>query len=247
MNRVAIVQARLASSRLPEKVLLPLAGKPVIVHLLEGLSRCGRLDEVVVAIPEEEQGSRLDQLLGELSVKVVYGPNEDVLKRFVYAAYDTGAEIIVRVTADNPLTWPEGIDLEVAYLEEHPEVDYVRMSALPLGTMAEALTRKALERMDQLVKEPRYREHVTSYIAEEGMSYAPSRGFIAHDLEVPEELSHPELRLTLDTDQDYKLLSRIYERLYQDGEPVGLQAVVELLISEPELREINQDVVQIRA
>lgn len=242
MKRVAIVQARLGSSRYPRKVLKelpPCSGITVLEHLITNLSKCNNIDEICFAIPEVETDDTLFDILKNYDVTVVRGSETDVLSRFITAAFVTKADIIVRVTADNPLTWIRGIDQQVHFLEQNPSVDYVHQRKLPLGTMVETFSLKTLEKLDYLSKTNVYREHVTFYLIEN------PKGFNIVDLEVPENLIHPELRLTFDTEGDYKLLAKIYEKCFTQEHGISLELVVDYLTSNPQLKGYNSDVRQV--
>lgn len=239
MKKVAILQARVDSSRLPAKVLKPLVGRPVILHIIDRLKRCKTLDEVCVAIPDSPSDDVLMDVVKETGVTIARGSGHDVLSRYIAAAYQTGADVIVRATADNPLVHPASIDAQVEYIEADPSVDYVTTWGLPLGCMAETFTRKTLERLDFLAKSDILREHVTYFIYQNG------HPFNIADLEPPTGLKHPELRLTLDTEEDLRLITAVYDSLHKDGEIVSLEDVVGLLQSNPALVQTNAHIVQV--
>jgi spore coat polysaccharide biosynthesis protein SpsF len=239
MKKVAILQARVDSSRLPNKVLKPLSGRPVILHIIDRLKRCSTLDEICVAIPDSPSDDSLIDVLSDADVTIARGSGHDVLSRYIAAAYQTCADIIVRATADNPLVHPPSVDAQVTHILNNPGVDYVTTWGLPLGCMVETFTRKTLDRLDFLSKSDVLREHVTYFIYQNGHS------FNIVDLEPPAGLKHPELRLTLDTDEDYRLISAVYDALHKDGEIVQVGDVVALLAGRPDLAQINAHIVQV--
>lgn len=243
MLKVIVLQARLNSSRLPGKVLLPLAGRPCLWHILERLKRCRTIDRICVATTDLPGDDRLAEYCEELGVDVVRGSENDVLSRYIVAAYHSGAGIIVRATADNPFVSPEYIDEEVEYLEAHPDCDYVCARRLPLGTMAEAFTLKTLEKLDFVAKEDIYREHVTYYLHDKRGYH----GFSMAELDVEREIARPELRLTMDTVEDYELISKIYDELYAEGDIIGVEEAVRYLDSNPNVAAINRGVIQVPA
>lgn len=243
MQRVIVLQARLNSSRLPGKVLLPLAGRPALWHILERLKRCRTIDRMCVATTDDLLDDKLAEYCGELGVDIVRGSENDVLSRYIVAAYHTGADVIVRATADNPLISSEFIDREVEYLDLHPDCDYVCARKLPLGTMSEAFRLKTLEKLDFVAKEEIYREHVTYYLHDKKGYH----GFTMAEVEVERELARPELRLTMDTVEDYELLSKIYDELYVEGEVIAVQDVIRFLDENPNVASINQGVIQVPA
>ncbi|MEP0813594.1 MAG: glycosyltransferase family protein [bacterium] len=241
MHKVIVLQARLGSSRLPGKVLLPLSGRPVLWHILERLKCARTVDQVCVATTVNPADDKLVEFCDEYGVKVIRGSEYDVLQRYIVAAFETEADIVVRATADNPLVHPDGIDEQVEYLENHPECDYVFQSDLPLGTMVETFTRKTLEKLDYVSRDAIYREHVTFYLHDKRGYH----GFHMADIAVPAALRNPELRLTLDTEEDYHLLSTIYEELYSEGDIIRLEDVIDYFRRNPGLKNLNKDVVQV--
>jgi spore coat polysaccharide biosynthesis protein SpsF len=232
MRSVIILQARLASSRLPRKVLADLSGKPVIAHIIERLRAARRADEVCVAIPSDHDEDPLAAALEQLPVVVVRGSAHDVLGRYIQAAYETQAEIIVRATADNTLVCPQNLDRQLELLAGDPEADYVITDGYPVGVTTEAFTLKTLEKLDYLARNANLREHVTLYLRK-----TPGP-FGVRTLTAPPELTEPGLRLSIDTQQDLQLLRAIYERLYRPGDIVDLGAVLQLLHEDAPLRDL---------
>lgn len=229
MKRVAILQARLDSSRYPGKVLADLKGRPVIEHIITRLKSATQLDQVCVAIPAEHKEDKLAEALALLDVTVVRGHASDVLARYIQAAYETKADIIVRATGDNPLVSPEIIDQQVALLQAEPELDYVITEGMSVGVTTESFTLKTLEKLDFLAKHPDHREHVTLYLRR---NPGP---FVMRRLDPPEFLANPNYRLTLDTAEDHEVLSRIYNKLYAGSGIVDLRAVLKLLEEDKDL------------
>jgi spore coat polysaccharide biosynthesis protein SpsF len=229
MKRVAILQARLDSSRYPGKVLADLKGRPVIEHIITRLKTATQLDQVCVAIPAEHKEDKLAEALAHYDVTVVRGHASDVLARYIQAAYETKADIIVRATADNPLVSPEIVDQQVSLLQAEPELDYVITEGMSIGITTESFTLKTLEKLDFLAKHPDHREHVTLYLRR---NPGP---FVMRRLDPPEFLANPNYRLTLDTVEDHDVLSRIYDKLYTGSGLVDLRAVLQLLEEDKEL------------
>lgn len=243
MQRVIILQARMNSSRLPGKIMLPLAGKPAIWHILERLKCVRMIDRICVATTIESSDDEFAEYCKACDVEVVRGSENDVLGRYIQAAYATDAEIIVRATADNPLVHPACVDTEIDHIMNDDDCDYVSMRQLPLGTMVETFTFRTLEKLDYVSKEQIYREHVTYYLHDRHGRH----GFRMVDIPAPEFLSHPELRLTMDTQEDYELISRIYDNLYVERSIIDLGDVIEFLDVNPELLSLNRGVVQLPA
>ena len=243
MQKVIVLQARMNSSRLPGKVMLPLSGKPVLWHILERLKRAGTADRICVATTVEESDNEIENFCMGCGVDVVRGSENDVLSRYIQAAFAMNADIVVRATADNPLVHPDCVDAELSYLESHPDCDYVSMKQLPLGAMVETFTLRTLEKLDYIAKDDIYREHVTFYLHDRRGRH----GFHMVDLPVEKSLARPEIRLTMDTREDYELMTRIYDTLYREGEIINLRDAIELVIANPELANLNRGVIQVPA
>ena len=165
MKRVMIVQARANSARLPGKVLVDLAGRPMLAQQLARLGQCRQVDEIIVATTTDTNDEPVAMLAREAGVRVFRGSTEDVLSRFVGAAQEARADVVVRVTADCPLIDPEICDRVIAELVEHAaECDYasnVIRRSFPRGLDTEAMFLDVLLRMDRLARSKPAREHVT--------------------------------------------------------------------------------------
>lgn len=241
MHKVIILQARLGSQRFPQKVIADLAGQPVIAHIIDRLKRSKLADEICVAIPDVPNDQPLADVLAGLDVTVVRGSEHDVLGRFIQAAYQTKASVIVRATADNVLVGPKFIDNMLDEFEADSELDYVITDGLPKGITTEVFRLKTLEKLDYLAKHPDMREHVTLYLRQH------PGPFVVKRLAVEGELNRPELSLSLDTQSDYKLFQAIYDKLYIPGEAVCLPNVIKLIDENPELGKLARPAVAVGA
>jgi spore coat polysaccharide biosynthesis protein SpsF len=216
---VAIIQARLGSSRLPGKMLLDLGGHPILFWVITRLNQAKRLSEVILATTDKDHDDPLAALGHQLELPVFRGNETDVLGRFQEAARMYNADLIVRICADNPLIAPEEIDRLVdfylACLTEGG--DPLRMYAFnhipametryPNGLGAEILSIQLLERLDYLSDQPLHREHVTLYLWEH------PDAFDIRPVPAPAELAHPEMKLDVDTLEDLKMLRVLCARL----------------------------------
>lgn len=237
MKTVAIIQARMTSTRLPGKVLLDLCGKPVLSHVIDRVSRINRVDHVCVTSPEEAGHDMIGDIL-PADVSFIRGSEADVLSRYHKAALATKADVIMRITSDCPFLDPSvasGI-LElflasnVDYASNHFEQGY------PLGFEVEVLTSKALATAESKAKTEYDREHVTPYIWQNPDQF--SALYVDHK----PNLRH--WRLVLDEFQDYDFTKAVYERLYPQNPEFGLAELKKLFEVAPELLEINEDVKQ---
>ncbi len=205
----AILQARMSSTRLPGKVMKPLAGRPMVERQIERLRRCTTLDRLVVATSDQASEDPLATHLTAVGVEVFRGPLHDVLGRYVGCIAALGIEgDIVRLTADCPLADPEVIDACVR-LRARLRVDYAsngRQRSYPRGLDVEVFTRQALFAAAAETSEPYDREHVTPYL------YAPGSRFTQADL--VQLYDESALRWTVDTPEDYAFVERVYAELY---------------------------------
>lgn len=238
MNTVAVVQARMSSSRLPGKVLLPLGGRTVLGCVVARLRRARRLDSIVIATSTDLTDLVIAEWARELGVRACRGPLDNVLARYALAAREAGADTVVRITADCPLVDPGVVDAMVEQFAAVP-CDYLSNAlqrTYPRGLDVEVMTREALLRAAAEATQPHEREHVTPYLYRDGGSVR-----LRHHL-APRNLSHH--RWTLDTVQDYRFLVRLFGLLGDRWLPSGWDEVAGLLDRHPELAQINCDVRQ---
>lgn len=203
---VAIVQARLGSTRLPLKSLLTLRGLPIIDWVTERLARARRLDGLMVAVPDTELDRVLSEHLERRGVPVMAGPEQDVLARFALAAKQAEAGLVVRVCADNPCIWGEAVDRLVDFYRQGG-CDYAynhipRNNQWPDGLGAEILSRDLLDELDSRAKLPSQREHCLNYLWDNAESYR-----IATFDPVEPWLRRPDLKLDVDSAEDFRRLA----------------------------------------
>jgi spore coat polysaccharide biosynthesis protein SpsF (cytidylyltransferase family) len=240
MRTVAVVQARMGSTRLPGKSLAPVAGRPLLALLLERLARAA-LDDVVVATSTLPGDDVVAAAAAAAGVRAVRGSERDVLDRFHAAARALDADVVVRVTADCPLLDPALVDRLVA-LRTAEGLDYAALPTgdpstwpgllrWPDGLDAEAMTRATLQAAWEEAIEPYDREHVTLFI-----KARPGR-FAAGWLEPDEDLGHE--RWTVDHPADLAFVRRVVERM--EGTAFGYADVLALLARDPGLRVSARD------
>ena len=233
---MAVVQARTGSSRLPGKVLRPLAGRPVLAWMVRAARAAEGVDEVVVATSTAPGDDAVAELGEELGVRVVRGSEDDVLSRFVLAAETTAADAVVRLTADCPLADPALISAVVGLWRADRSLDYAATTlvrTLPRGLDVELASRTALLTADAEA-ESFHRTHVTSYL------YDSERRFRTMGLVVQPAAN--DLRVTLDTVEDGAMLDAVVAEL--GDRPPAWHEVVELLRSRPDIVRLNAGVRQ---
>lgn len=205
---IAIVQARLGSSRLPMKSLLCLRGLPLIDWVARRLGQARKLDGIVIAVPDTSLDLVLAEHLGRAGIAWIAGPENDVLARFVLAARSADASRIVRVCADNPLIWGEAIDRLLERYGQN-DCDYCynhvpRNNLWPDGLGAEVLGRDLLEEIASRASQPSQREHCLNYIWDNQASYRIRTFDPAEDW-----LRRPEIKLDIDRPEDFARLARL--------------------------------------
>ena len=230
MKVVAIIQARLGSTRLPGKVLADLSGEPMLAHVVWRTAAVAGVDEVVVATTDRPADDAIASLCAQRGWPSFRGSEPDVLDRYYRAAVAHQADHVVRVTSDCPLVCTVQASRVV---ERHLQAgnDYTHNitvwgSGLPLGANAEIFRLSALEAAWRDGREPHHREHVDEYVYEH-----PER-FRIERVDAPPELHRPTMRITVDTPEDIERVRRIYARLYRPGALIDVREVVALLDAE---------------
>jgi len=237
MRVVAIIQARMGSSRLPGKSLRPLAGEPMIGRVVERVLRVPRVDEVRMAIPDLPEDDDLADYLSALDVGLTRGSETDVLDRFAQAAREAHADVIVRLTGDCPLLSPAVSGRVLAeYLERRSSCDYASNTlerSFPRGLDTEVFSRSMLRLAHREAHTESDREHVTPFLWRQ-----PERFRLHAVVDAVDRSSH---RWTVDTEEDFELVRRLHAEL--QGE-FDYEDVLECLALHPEWSEINRDIVQ---
>jgi len=242
MNRprvVCVVQARMTSTRLPGKVLLRLGGRSVLEHVVRRCGLARYVDEVVVAVPDDVASMPIVEHCAALGARAFRGSEHDVLARYASTAKATDASVVVRVTSDCPLIEPVFIDSCVVQVlasaaTEWP-FDYfsnVDPRRLPRGLDVEVFTAEALERAQAGATLASEREHVTPYLRTRSE-------FRRGSLSTPGDFSN--LRWTLDTPEDFAMLSRLFEL---GGDDLDFPTALAVGRSDPAIAAINANVAQ---
>jgi spore coat polysaccharide biosynthesis protein SpsF len=235
MTTLGIIQARMDSSRLPGKVLLKLGGRSVLERCVRGAQLSGVLDQVIVATTVEETDDVIVEECARIGIPCHRGPVDDVLARFLGVLDDYESDVVVRFTADNPLIDP-AIIARAHRVFVAAGADYLTTSiahTLPRGLDVEMVRTPVLRAVDALATK-HHRVHVTSYI------YTHADDFDVIGLTLQPDLSH--LRLTVDTEDDWKVVSAIVDHF--GDEPVALRELAAWLTAHPELIEKNAHVLQ---
>ena len=230
---LAIVQARVSSTRLPGKVLKPILGRPMLWRQLERLKHANRIDQLLVATSDQPDDRQLVGMCADFGVACFCGSLDDVLDRFYKAALSVGADTIVRLTGDCPIIDAEVVDNVIEYFQK-VECDYATNTnppTYPDGLDVEVMRFDCLEtawREATLVSE---REHVTPFIRSRPERFRLAN--IIHDT----DLSH--LRWTVDEPEDFEFVTKVFEALYPDNPTFTMANVLMFQEDHPELSDLN--------
>jgi len=229
MKTVAIIQARTGSTRLPGKVLADLCGKPLLARVLERVAACPGIDAMLVATTTLPADAALAPLARQAGAQLFQGSAEDVLERYCLAARQAKADVVVRITADDPFKDPGVIAalLDAFAQGGHDYVSNTLAPSYPEGLDTEVFSREALERAHRDASKPFEREHVTPFI------WMRPQGFRLRNIACPRDLS--ALRLTVDTPADLELARALYAELLALGRPFFLDDITALLDARPDL------------
>ncbi|ETA67459.1 spore coat polysaccharide biosynthesis protein F, CMP-KDO synthetase [Methanolobus tindarius DSM 2278] len=236
MNVVGIIQARTGSTRLPGKVVKRIGNQTILEILLSRLKNATVLDEIVVATTTRKEDDIIEELALKNGVHVFRGSESNVLDRYCKAAEKYNADIVVRITSDNPLVSLELISQQVDYLIRE-NCDYIGSKGVILGTGIETFRFTSLKEAWNNASNEYELEHVTPYLYE-------------HDKRIKIEYISPlkilernDMRLTIDTQEDFDLYLQL-EKAFGDLTTTSLNAIIEYLDKNENVRLLNQDVLQ---
>lgn len=240
MKIVATIEARMTSSRLPGKVLLPASGIPMLQHLVNRLRAVPSLDGIVLATTTNETDDALEAFAGQMSINCFRGSEEDVMSRVIGAAASVNADLVVEITGDCPIIDPQIIEQTIRMYHANP-ADYVsnaHIRSFPDGMDIQVFLLETLKHSASMTEDQLDHEHVTLHIRNH-----PEIFRHVH-LVAPPELHWPELGLTLDEPADYELLKRIIEHFENTNPLFSCLDVIRLLREKPEWVAINQVVLR---
>jgi spore coat polysaccharide biosynthesis protein SpsF len=240
MKYLLTIEARMRSSRLPGKVLLPILGKPMLGLMIERLKFTRAIDGIVVATTVNDSDDPIVKLAEELDVGCFRGSEEDVLQRVLHAAQQFDADVIVETTGDCPLNDPAIVDKVVSDYKIGG-ADFVSNTldyTTPIGTDVRVFSTESLAEIDRISQDPADREHVSLHYWEHPEKYRLRNVSTG----LPSWVK--DLRLTVDTPEDFELITKIFEELYPVNPVFSLWDIVELFERKPELRKINEEIQQ---
>lgn len=240
MKIIAIIQARMESTRLPGKVLKTICGKPILQHIIERVRFSKYLDEIIIATSNHKADDAIERFANKYNISVYRGSQENVLQRFAECAKLYKADLIVRLTGDNTLVDSDIIDKGIETYQEE-ELDYLYyQEGLPIGMAVEIFRYEALVRAYKEASDKECLEHVTPYLYKNEDIFKIKRS-------VCKDKQLQKLRWTIDTEEDLKLVEAIYNELYPKyQEKFNLEDIMLEYNQHPEWNKINNSVQQVK-
>ena len=238
MNVVAIIQVRSASTRLPGKCMLKIFGKTILEHIILRVSGAKKVQKICVATTQNQEDDIIERIVRKYNVAVYRGSESDVLDRFYQAAKLLQADIICRITADDPFKDPLILD---NFIDDFIAGGYDYLSntiepTYPEGIDIEVFNFCSLEKAWEEASLPSEREHVTPYI------WKNSRKFNLYNKKHAPDLSH--LRWTLDKPEDWVFIQQVYDYLYSPERIFHMADILDLLKKHPDLLKINNKIIR---
>lgn len=236
MRIIAIIQARMSSTRLPGKVLKKIKDKTLLEILVERLRHSKKIDEIVIATGDNEKDLAIVELAKKINCHYFVGSEEDVLDRFYQAAKEFKADVIVRVTGDCPFHDPKLVDDIIGfYLENIDSFDYVSNvdpPTFPDGLDLWVFPFRTLEKAWKEAKLKSEREHVCPYIRNN-----PDLFRIGH---FESKVDYSNMRWTVDDATDFEFVKGLYENLHQEGKIFHMKDILDILEKNPDLHKIQE-------
>ena len=219
-NIILIIQARMGSTRLPKKMMLDLAGAPLLERILERVKRVRLINKIVVAIPVNEQDDVLEQVTLKCKVECFRGSENDLVDRYYQASKKFRADLILRLPADNPIPEPDEYDSLITYHcqsnnDFSSNIYNFMGNGYPDGIGVEIFTFNSLEYIWKNVNNPYYREHIAinyyDYLNNEPPKHT---NFKVGTINCPTEISRPDLVLDVNTQEEYLFIKQLYDYIY---------------------------------
>jgi spore coat polysaccharide biosynthesis protein SpsF len=232
---VASIEARMTSTRLPGKVLKECLGKAMLELMIERVRQCETIDDIIIAATTNKNDDPIEQLAKRLNVHIFRGSEFDVVGRVTEAHRYMNSDVVVQLTGDCPLIDPSVVDILVRFYKMN-HFDYVGnvvIRSYPIGLDTQISSLSILEKSWELAKSESEHEHLFYTI------YQRPEMFKLFHMIAPHELMWPELRLTLDTHEDFKLISTVFEALYSTNKIFTTSDIIRYLKDNRHLLEIN--------
>lgn len=238
-NIIIVIQARKGSTRLPGKITMPLAGKPLLVRMVERIAAAKTSKTIVVATTTEGIDDEVEDICKEHNFNCFRGHPTDLLDRHYKTGLEYGADIVVKIPSDVPLIDPKIIDRVLQfYLSNQDKFDFVsnlHPATFPDGNDVEVIPMPVLESAYKEAKTPMEREHTTPFIWENPQRFRI--GNVEWESGKDYSMSH---RFTIDYTEDYEFIKRVYDELYGSNPDFDLNDILSLLEKQPEIYDINK-------
>ncbi|GEN45511.1 cytidylyltransferase domain-containing protein [Alkalibacillus haloalkaliphilus] len=239
MKIVAIIQARMGSTRLPGKVLKPILSKPLLAYQIDQLKHSKLIDQLVIATTTASRDDAIVDFCKSQGITYYRGSETDVLKRYEETAKTFNANVVVRLTSDCPLIDSTVVDSVIGHFLTNRAYDYVSNTikrTFPRGMDTEVFTYELLKEADQNATLKREREHVTTYMTNPENKYNMGQYLAEQD--------YSDLRLTVDTIEDFQLVERVIKAMRRQNGPFKLTDIIQLLQAHPDWKLINSHIEQ---
>jgi len=239
LNIVIVVQARTGSSRLPEKILLPLAGEPLLVRMMERVMASKVAANFVVATSTEDEDNEVEDLCKDYGYNFFRGDIENLLDRHYKAGLEFKADVVVKIPSDCPLIDPKIIDKVITYyINNKDKFDFVsnlHPATYPDGNDVEVIPMNILKIACENALLNLELEHTTPYIWERPDEFRI--GNVEWETGLDYSMSH---RFTIDYREDYEFIKAVYDELYEKNNMFGLEDILKLIEEKPEIMELNK-------
>lgn len=237
MKNLLIIQARMNSSRLPDKVLKELCGEPMLQHIIKRTQKCKNVDHVLVATTIKEEDEKIEKLCQRIHVDCYRGSENDVLDRYYQAASRYKPANVIRITADCPFVDPKIVD-QIIQIHEEGRYDYTSNTlreTYPDGLDTEVFTFGALKKAWQKADLASEREHVTPYIKFKD-------DFVRFSVERNPSLAMK--RWTVDTERDFEVITQVYHALYDKKDIFLMDDILAFMDTNHEIEAINAGIIR---
>ncbi len=237
MKIVTVIQARMSSSRLPQKILLPILGKPLLYRMIERVKKAKLIGKLVVATSTNADDDEVENFCSKNNLVCYRGHLTDLLDRHYQVGKTFSANAVVKIPSDCPLIDPQIIDKVIRHYIENDELDFVsnlHPATYPDGNDVEIMSFDSLECAWKDAAKSYEREHTTPFIWENADTFKV--GNIVWESGLDYSTTH---RWTIDFPEDYEFIRRVYEELYPKNHNFSLNDILSLLKQKPEIAEIN--------
>lgn len=239
LNIVVVVQARTSSSRLPDKIMLPLAGEPLLVRMMERVLASKSVTKVVVATSTEDEDDIVEELCEDYGYNCFRGSMENLLERHYMAGLEYKADVVVKIPSDCPLIDPEIIDKVVNFYKENKSkydfVSNLHPPTYPDGNDVEVIPMPILKITYENALMNMELEHTTPYIWERPDEFRI--GNVVWETGLDYSMSY---RFTIDYKEDYDFIKTVYDELYETNPLFTLNDILKLLEEKPEIKKMNE-------